>query len=90
MLWKGFQKPKRLEVERETATEHTRTGSPSASAVLVVMPSFSVARYALSASRLACENLVAAPKHSGSKPVASGSSVPVWPPFSARSRPLAF
>jgi len=22
MLWKGFQKPKRLEVERETATEH--------------------------------------------------------------------
>jgi hypothetical protein len=42
----------------------------------------------LSASRLTWLNLVAAPKHSGSRPVASGSSVPVWPAFSARSRPL--
>ena len=35
-------------------------------------------------------NLVAAPKHSGSSPDASGSRVPVWPAFSARNRRLAF
>src|SRR5690242_13181658 len=29
--------------------------------------------------------LVPSPKHSGSRPVASGSSAPVWPPLAARS-----
>src|SRR5690606_219334 len=29
--------------------------------------------------------LVASPKHRGKRPVARGSSAPVWPPFSARN-----
>jgi len=37
-----------------------------------------------------CENFVAAPKHKGKSPVASGSSVPVCPAFSARNRRLTF
>src|SRR5258705_5632920 len=35
------------------------------------------------------ENLVASPKTSGNSPVAKGSSVPVWPPFSEPSARFA-
>src|SRR3984893_8024819 len=36
-----------------------------------------------------CANLVASPKQIGNKPLASGSSVPVCPAFSARNRRFA-
>ena len=73
-----------------TATGRSCSTSPSASPVVVVTPRRNVASYALSASRCIWLNLVAAPKHSGSTPVASGSRVPVWPAFSARSNHLTF
>ena len=41
------------------------------------------------ASSSDCANLVASPKHSGRSPDASGSSVPVWPAFSASNRRFA-
>src|SRR3982074_3416531 len=36
-----------------------------------------------------CANLVASPKQIGKSPLASGSSVPVWPAFSAQNRRFA-
>src|SRR3954471_10341364 len=63
--------------------------SPSVSPVVLVSPSASVARYDLVASMRKRENLVASPKTSGSRPVAKGSRVPVWPALRAASRRLA-
>ncbi len=71
-----------------TATGRSLSTSPSASAVLVRMPRRTTVSYVLSASSRSCENLVASPKHNGSRPVASGSSVPVCPAFLAHSRRL--
>jgi hypothetical protein len=51
-------------------------------------PSFRVAVYFLSAPNKAEENLVASPKHTGNKPVAKGSSVPVCPAFDALNKRL--
>ena len=46
-------------------------------------------RYALRESMRKRENLVASPNTSGRRPVANGSSVPVWPPFREPSRRFA-
>jgi len=65
--------------------------SPSASPVLVFTPRRSHGRVGFVGIQTAIWlNLVAAPKHSGNTPVAKGSSVPVWPAFSACSSHLAF
>src|SRR6266545_7381493 len=74
---------------RDAVTGRVATTSPSASPVVVVVPSRSTAIYVLSASSNACANLVASPKQMGKSPVARGSSVPVWPAFWARYRRFA-
>ena len=63
--------------------------SPSASPVLVFIPKHALTQYALSASNKNCENLVASPKHMGSKPVAKGSKLPVCPALFAENKRLA-
>src|SRR5258706_6546038 len=55
------------------------SGSPES----VSSPRLSVASYDLAESRRNRENFVASPKTSGRRPVAKGSSVPVWPAFAA-------
>src|SRR5260370_18337412 len=55
-----------------------------------LFPYTTLFRSVLAASSCNWLNLVAAPKHSGSTPVANGSSVPVCPAFSARSNHLTF
>src|SRR6478735_9997370 len=67
-------------------TGRSRNGAPSASSVSVTMPRRATVSYALRAPSRPPAILVASPKHTGSKPVASGSRLPVWPPFSARNR----
>src|SRR5690349_19087258 len=67
-------------------TARTSSTSPSASPVLVRSPSFSVARYSLSASSSGAANLVASPNNRTRRPHASGSRVPAWPAFFAFNR----
>ena len=73
-----------------TFTSRRSNTSPSASPVVVLTPNAAMASYRLSASKCSWLNFVAAPKHSGSKPVASGSKVPVCPAFSALNNHFAF
>src|SRR2546423_11410719 len=74
---------------RSTSTGRRVVTSASVSPVAVSSPRRSVASYALRASMRKRENLVASPNTSGRSPVANGSSVPVWPPFSEASARLA-
>src|SRR5205085_5133354 len=73
----------------DTDTGCVSTMAPSASPVSVRSPSFTVARYSLSASSIGPANLVASPKRTTSSPDASGSSVPPWPAFFAPKRRFA-
>src|SRR5579871_144997 len=61
------------------------TGNPSASSVSVATPSRTSASYDLSLPERNRASRVARPTTSGSTPVASGSSVPVWPIRRSRS-----
>src|SRR5688500_1606123 len=72
-----------------TSTGSRTTSVPSVSPVVVSTPRRSVAGYALVASSRKRPNLVASPKTSGSRPVANGSSVPVWPALRAFSSRFA-
>src|SRR6478672_9578132 len=69
-----------------SGTGRSCSGWPSASSVSVTMPRRATVSYALRAPSRPPAILVASPKHTGSRPVANGSRLPVWPPFSARNR----
>src|SRR4029079_7810791 len=71
-----------------TATRPRDVTSPSVSPVVVVTPNRISASYLLSAPKVLVENFVASPRHTGSKPLASGSSVPTWPAFAADNNRL--
>src|SRR5260363_47499 len=77
--------PRKRASAASTSSRVQRTGRalnmrPCASPVAVVAPS------AFVASSKSCANLVASPKHKGSNPEASGSSVPVCPALAADIR----
>ena len=76
---------RRVDVDRARA----RVTSPSASPVSVADAQADVApRRPCPHRARAAENLVASPNSTGSRPVASGSSVPAWPAFCAPGQAL--